>query len=235
MKATLFSANQKAQKTIEMEKLVGLIRDGYKEKQVAALREELRYTIPGVSVKEANRLPVVYFCSTVKKQDGTFVRNQYNGLVLLKINNLANCNEAKNVRWQAAGSLQTMAAFIGSSGKSVKIIIPFTLSDHTVPQNDTLIRFFHARAYDRAAAYYGEELQQQITVEENELDAACRLSFDPDIYYNPDALPIRIEQPWETPEKLPVSAPSPAVTDPLQRLVPGYERSRIVSLLFENS
>ena len=31
MKATLFSANQKAQKTIEMEKLVGLIRDGYKE------------------------------------------------------------------------------------------------------------------------------------------------------------------------------------------------------------
>ena len=36
MKATLFSANQKAQKTIEMEKLVGLIRDGYKEKQVAA-------------------------------------------------------------------------------------------------------------------------------------------------------------------------------------------------------
>ena len=29
MKTTLFSANQKAQKTIEMEKLVGLIRDGY--------------------------------------------------------------------------------------------------------------------------------------------------------------------------------------------------------------
>ena len=158
MKATLFNANQKAQKTIEMEKLVGLIRDGYKEKQVAALREELRYTIPGVSVKEANRLPVVYFCSTVKKQDGTFVRDQYNGLVLLKINNLANCNEAKNIRRQAAGSLQTMAAFIGSSGKSVKIIIPFMLSDHTVPQNDTLIRFFHARAYDRAAAYYREEL-----------------------------------------------------------------------------
>lgn len=156
-------------------------------------------------------------------------------MVLLKINNLANRNEAKNVRRQAAGSLQTMAAFIGSSGKSVKIVIPFTLPDHTVPQNDTLIRFFHARAYDRAAAYYGEELQQQITVEENELDAACRLSFDPDIYYNPEALPIRIEQPWETPEKLPVSAPSPAVTDPLQRLVPGYERSRIVSLLFENS
>ena len=120
MKATLFSANQKAQKTIEMEKLVGLIRNGYKEKQVAALREELRYTIPGVSVKEANRLPVVYFCSTIKKQDGTFVRDQYNGLVLLKINNLANCNEAKNVRWQAAGSLQTMAAFIGSSGKMSK-------------------------------------------------------------------------------------------------------------------
>lgn len=46
MKATLFSANQKAQKTIEMEKLVGLIRDGYKEKQVAALREECATPFP---------------------------------------------------------------------------------------------------------------------------------------------------------------------------------------------
>lgn len=117
----------------------------------------------------------------------------------------------------------------------MKIVIPFTLPDHTVPQNDTLIRFFHDQAYSRAAAYYREELQQQIVVEENGVDAACRLSFDPDIYYNPDALPIRIKQPWKMLEKLPVCVPSPVVTDPLQRLVPGYERSRIVLLLFENS
>ena len=85
---------------------------------MAVLREELRYTIPGASVKEANRLPVVYFCSTVKKQNGTFVRDQYNGLILLKINNLANRNEAKNVRRQAAGSLQTMAAFIDQAERA---------------------------------------------------------------------------------------------------------------------
>ena len=110
-----------------------------------------------------------------------------------------------------------MIAFIGSGGKSVKIVIPFRLSDNTVPQNDTLIRFFHEEAYNRAAAYYRETLQQDIAVEENELAAACRLSFDPDIYYNPDALPIRIEQPWKLPEKLHVSTLEHTVKDPLQR------------------
>ena len=205
MKTTLFSANMKAQRTIGMEKLIELIRNGYKAKQVTALREELCHTRHGVSVKQANRIPVVYFCSTFKKQEKKLVRKEYNGLILLKINNLTNRNEAEKVRRQASASLQTMIAFIGSGGKSVKIVIPFRLSDNTVPQNDTLIRFFHEEAYNRAAAYYREALQQDIAVEENELDAACRLSFDPDIYYNPDALPIRIEQPWKLPEKLPVS------------------------------
>ena len=207
MKTTLFSADMKAQRTVGMEKLVELIRSGYKTKQVAALREALRYIRHGISVKQANRLPVVYFCSTFKKQDKKLVRKEYNGLILLKINNLTNRNEAEKVRRQASASLQTMAAFIGSSGKSVKIVIPFRLSDNTVPQNDTLIQFFHKEAYNRAAAYYREALQQDIAVEENALDAACRLSFDPDIYYNPDALPIRIEQPWKLPENLPRCIP----------------------------
>lgn len=235
MKTTLFSANMKAQRTIGMEKLIELIRNGYKAKQVTALREELCHTRHGVSVKQANRIPVVYFCSTFKKQEKKLVRKEYNGLILLKINNLTNRNEAEKVRRQASASLQTMIAFIGSGGKSVKIVIPFRLPDNTVPQNDTLIRFFHEEAYNRAAAYYREALQQDIAVEENELDAACRLSFDPDIYYNPDALPIRIEQPWKLPEKLPVSTLEHTVKDPLQRLAPGHERSRIISLLFENS
>ncbi|WP_235848709.1 BT4734/BF3469 family protein [Parabacteroides timonensis] len=147
MKTTLFSADMKAQRTVGMEKLVELIRSGYKTKQVAALREALRYIRHGVSVKQANRLPVVYFCSTFKKQDKKLVRKEYNGLILLKINNLTNRNEAEKVRRQASASLQTMAAFIGSSGKSVKIVIPFRLSDNTVPQNDTLIQFFHKEAY----------------------------------------------------------------------------------------
>lgn len=132
-------------------------------------------------------------------------------------------------------SLQTLMTFIGSCGKSVKIVVPFTLPDGSVPQNEALVRFFHAEAQNRAKAYYSEQLPMPIVSEANDLEAACRLSYDPDLYYNPEALPIRIEQPWKMPDKqLPVRQET-TTADALQRLVPGYERSRIVSLLFENA
>ncbi|WP_278625590.1 VapE domain-containing protein [Parabacteroides gordonii] len=235
MKATLFSANLKTPRAISLESLAELIKDSSKAKHIIALQDELCYTMPGITVKQAKRIPVIHFCSLLKKQDGNLKRNQYNGLVLLKVNNLINLDEAKRIRNQASSSLQTLMTFIGSCGKSVKIVVPFTLPDGSVPQNEALVRFFHAEAQNRAKAYYSEQLQCPIVSEANDLEAACRLSYDPDLYYNPEALPIRIEQPWKMPDKqLPVRQETTTV-DALQRLVPGYERSRIVSLLFENA
>lgn len=44
----------------------------------------------------------------------------YNGLVLLEVGNLSGYTEATEVRRKAAGSLQTLLAFIGSSRKRRK-------------------------------------------------------------------------------------------------------------------
>lgn len=48
----------------------------------------------------------------------------YNGLILLEVGNLSGYTEAKEVRKRAADSLQTLLTFIGSSRKSVKIVVP---------------------------------------------------------------------------------------------------------------
>lgn len=159
MKATLFSANLKTPRAISLESLAELIKDSSKAKHIIALQDELCYTMPGITVKQAKRIPVIHFCSLLKKQDGNLKRNQYNGLVLLKVNNLINLDEAKRIRNQASCSLQTLMTFIGSCGKSVKIVVPFTLPDGSVPQNEALVRFFHAEAQNRAKAYYSEQLQ----------------------------------------------------------------------------
>lgn len=53
--------------------------------------------------------------------------------------------------------------------------------------------------------------------------------------FRPLSLPIRMGQPWSIPRKLPVSTAKKTETDPFKRLVPGHERSHIISLLFENA
>lgn len=233
MEVTLFSGNMKTPKTVMLDSLAGMIREGSKEKQVSLLQNKLLYVMPGEVVSQTTRIPIVNFCYTFKKQG--MEKDRYNGLILLKVKKLANRQEAIRIRKQATGALQTMMTFVGSSGRSVKIIIPFTLPDNSVPQNESLVRFFHAEAQNRATAYYSELLQQQVVYEDFAKQPLCRLSFDPDMYYNPEALPIRMEQPWAMPEKQAVSLPAETKADPLLRLAPGYERSRIVSLLFENA
>ena len=98
------------------------------------------------TVKRAVQLPVVCLGYTFNKKDDQFVAGRYNGLVLLNVGNLANCSEAIQVCRKATESLQTLFAFIGSGGKNVKIVVPLLLRDNTVPQNESLVRFFHAHA-----------------------------------------------------------------------------------------
>lgn len=71
----------------------------------------------------------------------------YNGLVLLEVNNLAGVAEAELVKQQAALLPQTFAAFCGSSGRSAKIWVRFTLPDGGLPKNEDDIALFHAHAY----------------------------------------------------------------------------------------
>jgi len=84
--------------------------------------------------------------------------HSYNGCVTIEVNNLANANEAAQIRERASQLPQTLLAFIGSSGKSVKIVVPFTLPDSTLPQNRKLAEMFHAQAYREAVKWYQPQL-----------------------------------------------------------------------------
>ena len=124
----------------------------------------------------------------------------YNGLVLLEVGDLSGYKEATEVKNAAAASLQTLLAFIGSSGKSVKIVVPFTLPDGTLPDTQEQIKRFHAQAYLTAVKYYQPQLGRNIMLIDPIPGHGCRMSFDPQLVYNPDAVAIRIEQPARMPE-----------------------------------
>ena len=88
-----------------------------------------RRILSGLSLSGGKLMPRIVFGAEYRKKNGEMKMAAYNGLVLLEVGNLSGYTEATEVRRKAAGSLQTLLAFIGSSRKSVKIVVPFTLPD----------------------------------------------------------------------------------------------------------
>lgn len=98
------------------------------------------------------------------------------------------------------------------------------------------MRLFHAHAYLRASRYYEVQLQLPVGRKEEGFpvpEQGCRVSYDPELYYNPDALPIRQEQPLQMPAPVTTREAHDAEPAPLLRMAPGYERYKRISLLYE--
>ena len=139
---------------------------------------------------------------------------------------------AGSVRREAAALPQTLLAFVGLSGRSVKIVVPFVLPDGSLPKKEEQARMFHAAAYQLAVRHYQPQLGSIISLKEPFLSRGCRMGVDPDAYYNPDAVAIWIEQPLQMPDGGDLKiVPSP-VRDPLEMMAPGADRNGQIATLF---
>ena len=238
MKITQLRGDLTAFRNLELSIVLNAMKTENSRKPVSTLRQDIPYLTPQTKSLAAEKIPVVLFGATLKRDVEKVGVVSYTGLVLLSIGNLIGKAEAAGVRRRVAGFPQTLACFIGSSGRSIKVVIPFTLPDGLLPETEEQIRFFHAHAYLRASRYYEAQLQLPVVCKGEGLPApeqGCRLSYDPDLYYNPDALPIRMEQPLQMPVPATTREVHNAEKDPLRRMAPGYERYKRISLLYETS
>jgi len=237
MKITQYRNDGKTQtqRTLEFKTAVEALRTETSSRPVSNLRHVLQYATPGQNFPEVKKLPRLVFGGAFRKDGSQQIMSSYNGCVTIEVNNLANNNEAAQIREIASRLPQTLLAFIGSSDRSVKIVVPFTLPDSTLPQNRTQAEMFHAQAYREAVKWYQPQLKREIELKEPLLERGCCMSFDPSLYHNPDAAPIRIEQPVRMPAEPTYEEERQAISDPLQRLLPGYERSHAISTLFNTS
>ena len=81
--------------------------------------------------------------------------------------------------------------------------------------------------------FYQPQLPFDIELKEPSLEQYCRWTFDPDLYFNPEAMPIYMKQPVAMPGETTYRERVQTETSPLQRLAPGYERCDALSVLFE--
>lgn len=232
MKVTQLKGNGKSLKNIELNAVMTAMGSGEHHDEVSLLRGLLNNVMPGGRNVHAGKIPVLMFAALFKKKENSLNFTAYNGIVLLQVNNLADSVEVARIKKLASEAPQTLAAFTGSSGKSIKILVPFTLPDGSLPQTKELAEFFHASAFRRATNYYQAQLQCDIQLENPTLEQGCRHSYDPELYYNPSAVPLTQEQPMQQFSELTYREAVGKNEEPLLRLMPGCERSRIISRFY---
>lgn len=241
MKVTLFKQDSRTGSesltTLTAEALMGRMQSPTKadSKYVNGLRRIIPLLRGRKSHYEyIDRLPRV--CPSLEWQrkgtDGKEVL-RYNGIVLLEVNRLTGRGEAERVKAKARLFPQTLAAFVGSSGESVKIWVAFTLPDGTLPQQRDWYEKFHAHAYRLAVNCYQPLLPFSITLKEASPEISFRLTMDELAYYNPEVAPFRMEQPLTFPDEMTFREKRQQGDSPLARLEPDSDTLVSVHRLYE--
>ena len=215
-----------------LEPVVEMLRSENMGVQVANVRNSLHFSLPGHANEWVRKLPVIVWGATFLRRDGKVRMKNYSGCVLLELNGLSGPEEAASIREEAAAMPQTLLAFIGLSGKSVKIIVPFTLPDGKLPRNEEKAVLFHTAAYQLAVRHFQPQLSSMITLKEPLLMRGTRISYDAGLYYNPAVVAIRLGQPLQMPGESDLRIIQDVPLDPVERLLPGVERNTQIATLF---
>ena len=220
-------------RTLKIEQLVEQMKVETKAQLVSAMREVLPYILPGDKNDYVQKVPKLLPAAAFIRKNGMMTMSEYNGIVMLQVNNLSGLMEADAVKERVKELPQTYLAFTGSSGKSVKIWVRFTYPDDLLPVGREQAELFHAHAYRLAVKFYQPQLPFDIDLKEPSLEQYCRLTYDPDLYFNPEAMPIYMKQPMAMPTEMTYREQVQTEASPLQRLAPGYESHHALSVLFE--
>ena len=222
---------------LELKDLAEMIRKSPEEQRVFNLRLNYQFYQPqrlddGQIVIDAQdhtvNLPRILFAAECVNYKEIQKGLRYNGLVVVEVNGLKTYEEAVAIRNQAARMDETVMAFLGASGKSVKIVCrgelygdyksqgatvgdyksPTTDSPTTrlLPEKEEEVRQFHKNLYETARRAYQNQFGLDIEYLEPRLERTVYLSADPEMYFNPDARPFKADTAkHEQPEPAPIS------------------------------
>ena len=204
-----------------------------KEKYVSQLRDQLP-ALQGSNghFTHIDKIPHVYPVAEFSRMhDGSWKFKEYNGIVLVEVNRLSGMAEAEFVKSKAALLPQTLAAFVGASGKSVKIWIRFSLPDGSLPETEEPASLFHAQAYRIAVQCYQPLIPFPITLKEPSLRQSFRMTFDEHPYHHPEAPAFCLEQPVGLSDGTSFREQKLAEENPLVRMELTYDSYHTLTVL----
>ena len=152
---------------------------------------------PRILLEDTERLPYLIFSAT-------FGRSNINkplaftGLLMLNIPCPQGIQQVSEMRRRVSQIPYTVLAFAGVSGVTLKVIVkvgdyqsPTTKAEQEKLDTENYIAFLKD-AHESAARLYTNLVMCDLLVGEQTLTRGCRMSYDPQLYYNPEAqtLPV---------------------------------------------
>jgi hypothetical protein len=200
MKVTLLKIARKKEviNRIDLQTLADMIRKSPEERQIFNLRLNYQFMKPErkedgqitIDGEHTINLPRICFAAEGDKYKEKVRMLAYNGLVVVEVNGLKRYEDAVAIRNQAAKMDETLMAFLGASGMSVKIVCKgelFKEEGEGLPTDEADIRQFHLNIYNTARRAYQNQFDFDIQYLEPMLERTIYLSADPEMYFNPDA------------------------------------------------
>ena len=220
-----------------MENFIEKVKRESKGQYISRLREAL----PSMQGSEGrfasiDKIPRVYPVAEFRRTtDGGRKFKRYNGIVVVEVNQLSGMAEAEYVKQQVSLLPQTYAAFVGSSGRSVKVWIRFSLPDGSLPETEELASLFHVQAYRLAVQCCQPLIPFPITLKEPSLEQNFRMTLDEAPYFHPDAPSFCLEQPVTVSDGTSFREQQRTEENPLARMDLTYDSYHTLTVMFQSA
>ena len=221
--------------TCSIETFLERVKKENKGRYISQLRDKLpSLQGSGARFVHIDRIPRICPVAEFRRtQDGSWKFKRYNGVVLVEVDNLSGLAEAEFVKSKAALLPQTYMALVGSSGRSVKIWVRFSLPDGTLPATEEQASLFHAQAYRVAVQCYQPLIPFPVTLKEPSLRQGFRMTVDEAPYYHPEAAAFCLEQPVGLSDGTSFREQKLAEKNPLARMEPSYDSYHTLTVMFQ--
>lgn len=217
-----------------METFLEKVKKETKGKYISLLRESLP-SLQGSSGRfiHLDKIPRIYPVAEYRHTADGWKFKRYNGIVLVEVNQLSGLAEAEFVKSKAALLPQTLAAMVGSSGRSVKIWVRFSLPNGSLPETEEQASLFHAQAYRVAVQCYQPLIPFPVTLKEPSLRQSFRMTMDEAPYYHPEAAAFCLEQPMGLSDGTSFREQKLAEKNPLARMEPTPDSYHTLTVMFQ--
>ena len=193
--------------TTDLEAIVKLMRsddtkDAAKRVGAVALQSRLAEAqgVPRYYIEDADDLPYLVF-STIFSRRGYDHPVSFTQLTLLSIPCPNGARQVAEIKARVAQLPYTLLAFAGVSGVTLKVVVRCQYQGNERPwkpagrsrrlDTDQYLAFLKA-SHECASRIYMNLAMCDMMVGEQSLTRGCRMSYDPQLYYNPKALTLPV-------------------------------------------
>ena len=231
MKATLIRTDKKNIQHVStrtIEKLMESMKTDVGKEAISTFRRQLPMIANlGWEYKDMHLLPKV--CATselAKSTNGDLEFRKWNELILLTLGGFEDDNQIDQAKALAMGMPSTLAAFAGSSGKTVKLLVRIAPKNQPVPESEAEADKLCETGYQYAVKVYGGLFAGRIIHQKASAKMMFRMTMDKNPLLNLKATALQVS----TLEELPTAKPQ----QPEQRQ-PDYDKYNDYEYLYRSA